>query len=100
MKRSTADPCLYYSWTDISLVIIISWIDDNLIIGSLEVVARAKKELMTYFEYEDCGETKEYAGNKLTRLEDGGLKFTQDVLIQSFKDKFDLLYSTKWSLVS
>ena len=28
-------------------------------------------------------------GNKLTCLEDGGLEFTQDVLIQSLKDKYD-----------
>ena len=60
LKRSTADPCLYYSWTDIGLVIIISWIDDNLIIGSPEVVARTKKELMTYFECEDCGKMNVY----------------------------------------
>ena len=26
----------------------------------------------------------------MTRLEDGGLKFTQDVLVQSFKDKSDI----------
>ena len=36
-------------------------------------------------------------GNKLTRLEDGGLKFTQDVLIQSFKDEIDIS-DKKWSI--
>ena len=51
---------------------------------------------MTYFECEDCGEMKEYVGNKLTRLEDGGLKFTQDVLIQSFKDEYNIS-DKKWS---
>ena len=35
-------------------------------------------------------------GNKSTRLEDGGLKFTQDVLVQSFKDKFKIS-DKKWS---
>ena len=34
MKRSKADPCMYYSWTQWGLVIIISWIDDNMIVGS------------------------------------------------------------------
>ena len=58
LKRSTADPCLYYSWTDIGLVIIVSWIDENLIIGTPEVVTRTKKKLMTYFECEDCGKMK------------------------------------------
>ena len=50
---------------------------------------------MEYFECEDCGEMKEYMGNKLTRLEDGGLKFTQDVLVQSFKDGFKIS-DKKW----
>ena len=39
---------------------------------------------------------KEYVGNGLTCLEDGGLKFTQDVLVQSFKDEFDIS-DKKWS---
>ena len=34
--------------------------------------------------------------NTLTRLKDGGLEFTQDVLIQSFKDEFDIS-DKKWS---
>ena len=51
---------------------------------------------MTYFECEDCGKMKECVGNKLTRFEDRGLKFIQDVFIQSFKDKFDIS-DKKWS---
>ena len=91
LKTSTTYPCLYYSWTDLGgLVISISQIDNNIIIGSSEVVERTKKELMDYFKYEDCGEMKEYVDNKLTCLEDGGLKFTQDVLVQSFKDDFKI----------
>ena len=46
---------------------------------------------MTYFECEDCGGIKEYMGNKLTCLEDRGLKFTQDVLIQSFTHEYGVL---------
>ena len=37
-KRSTADPCLYFEWAENGLVIIVSWIDDNLIIGNSEAV--------------------------------------------------------------
>ena len=33
MTRSTADPCLYFKWTAKGLVMIVSWIDDMLIIG-------------------------------------------------------------------
>ena len=85
LERSMVDPCLYYFWTDIGLVLIISWINDNMSIGTQEVVDRTKTKLMTYFECEDCGKM-----NNLTCLEDGGLKFTQDVLDQSFKDEFDI----------
>ena len=41
-------------------------------------------------------EMKEYVGDKLTRLEDWRLKFTQDVLVQSFKDEFKIS-DKKWS---
>ena len=56
MKKSEADPCLYYKWTSLGLVLIVSWIDDNLICGSKENVANVKRELIERFECEDCGE--------------------------------------------
>ena len=67
-----------------------------MITGTQEVVDKTKKELMTYFECEDCVEMREYVGNKLTPLEDRGLKFTQDMLIQKNKDEFDIS-DKKWS---
>ena len=89
LKRSTADPCLYYSWTNKGLVLLISWIDDNMIVGNNEVVKATKKELMERFECDDCGDLQEYVGCKITR-KPGEVKLTQDVLIQSFADEFDL----------
>ncbi len=89
MKRSTTDPCLYYDWTDLGLVIILSWIDNILIVGSKQAVAMTKHKMMSRFECKDCGELDEYVGCCLTRKK-GEIKFTQDVLIQSFEDKFDL----------
>ncbi len=89
MTCSTADPCLYYDWTDLVLAIILSWIDNNLIIGSKQAVAMTKREMMSRFECEDCGELDKYVGCRLMR-QIGKIKFTQDVLIQSFEDKFDL----------
>ena len=60
MERSMADPCLYFLWTEHGLVIIVSWIDDNLIVGSEKAVKVIKSELMNRFECEDCGELNEY----------------------------------------
>ena len=89
-ERSMSDPCLYYKWTESNgLVIIVSWIDDNLIVGSKEAVLEAKKDMMERFECDDCGEIQEYVGCKIDR--DGReLKFTQPVLLQSFEDEFEL----------
>jgi hypothetical protein len=41
------------------LVLILSWIDDNLIIGSKKAVEKAKKELMERFDCKDCGDFEE-----------------------------------------
>ena len=46
MKRSLADPCLYYQWNPLGLVIIVSWIVNNLIIGSAINVKIIKKAMM------------------------------------------------------
>ena len=34
MEHSNADPCLYFDWTPNGLVMIVSWIDNNLTVGS------------------------------------------------------------------
>ena len=65
MERSTADPCLYFKWTEHGLVLIISWIDDNLILGSEKAVQETKDDLMSRFDCEDCGELNEYVGCKI-----------------------------------
>ena len=90
MKRSKADPCLYYQWNALGLVMIVSWIDDNLIIGNGANMKNIKHELMERFDCEDCGVFDELLGCKITSLESGRVKFTQDVLLQSFKDEFDI----------
>ncbi len=43
MVRSTADPCLYHQWGGDGLVLIASWIDANLIIGSQKALRRPRK---------------------------------------------------------
>ena len=90
MNRSKADPCLYFKWNAIGLVIIASWVDDNMCLGDEKNVDLVTGELMERFDCEDCGEFDELLGCKITRLDNGGLKFTQEVLLQSFKDEFDL----------
>ncbi len=46
IKRSTADACLYHRWTNNGLVLMSSWINDNIIVGLDEAVAKTKTKLM------------------------------------------------------
>ena len=67
-----------------------SWIDDNAIIGQESDVMELKKALMNQFECKDCGPMDEYVGCTIEKLETGGVKFQQKVLLQSYRDEFDI----------
>jgi hypothetical protein len=71
------------------LVLIVSWIDNNLIFGPKKAVEKTKKDLMERFDCKDCGDIKEYVVYKIERTKNS-LKFTQPVLMQSYNDKFEL----------
>jgi hypothetical protein len=43
MTRSTAVPCLYHKWGEEGLVLIVSWIDNNLIIGCRKWLKKPRK---------------------------------------------------------
>ncbi len=53
MKQSTADPYSYHNWTNKGLVLMASWIDDNLIVGSDEAVSETKQKFMGLFDFKD-----------------------------------------------
>ncbi len=90
MEQSNADPCLYYKWTENGLALMVSWIDNNLIVRNEKVAEETKAKLMDRFDCSDEGELKEFVGNKIDHRTDGGLKFIQPVLIRSVDDEFDL----------
>ncbi len=75
LKQSTADPCLYYKWVEEQLTMMISWIDDNAIVGKESDVMDLKKALMDQFECEDCGPMDEYVGCTIEKFDTGGIKF-------------------------
>jgi hypothetical protein len=89
--RSAADPCLYYKQmgSDFSdMVIIISWIDDLLILGKKSHVETTRLDILRRFDCDDVGELNEYVGCKIDRTHER-IKVTQPVLIQSLIDEFD-----------
>jgi hypothetical protein len=97
LKQSTADPCLYYKWVDGRLIMMMSWIDDNAIVRQESDVTDLKKALMDQFKCEDCGPMDEYVGCTIEKLKTGGVKFRQKVLLQSYRDEFDILNMKKFN---
>jgi len=88
-KRSSGDPCLYYKLNKNEHVLIISWIDDLLILGSQTDIDTTKEQLKKRFDCDDIGQLNEYVGCKIERT-DSRIKITQPVLIQSLKDEFNI----------
>ena len=67
-----------------------------MIVGSKEAVKNVKNMFMKEFECDDVGPLKEYVGNAIEYTADGGLKFTQPVLTQSYIDEFDINTDNVW----
>jgi hypothetical protein len=96
--RSVADPCLYVRWDeDGEMCIWLTWIDDCIVIGKPDVVARESAKLMSLFDCDDVGPMVEYIGNKIEYGE-GKMKLTQPVLLKSFVDEFGVDENVKVSL--
>ena len=93
-ERSKADPCLFFSWKDGRLIVMVTWVDDIMVLGEPEDVKQLKKNLERAFECKSEGEVKEYVGSKIdiVRKSDGlaTVKFTQPVLVQKLEDEYDL----------
>ena len=90
-KRSKGDPCLYFKWTNDILTLWMSWVDECFVCGTDELVKAAKEAMKKEFDCEDLGVLTEYVGCKIDyNREEGYLRMTQPVLIQSFKDEFNI----------
>jgi hypothetical protein len=48
------------------------------------------KELMKQFECDNCGPMNEYVGCTIGTRKSEGIKFLQKVLLQSYRDEFDI----------
>jgi hypothetical protein len=68
----------------------ISWIDDNMIVGPSDLVLKLKSNLMEQLECNDCGVLTEYIGNKIECVGGDAIRLVQTVLTQNYEDKFKL----------
>jgi Reverse transcriptase (RNA-dependent DNA polymerase) len=97
-SQSDADPCLYFKWDEQGeLCMWLTWIDDCVVIGKEDTVARESAKLMSLFECEDIGLMEEYVGSKV-EISGGKMKFKQPVLLQSFVDEFGIDVKCKINL--
>ena len=69
---------------------IITRIDNTLIVVDAAAVETTKMDLQARFQCEECGKLDKYFGSDITRMSDFPLKFTQPVILQSYNDGFDL----------
>jgi len=91
--RSAADPCLYFKWVEDKLLMWISWVDDCVAAGVTKTVVGETKKMKQLFECDDIGKMNEFIGCGVHKYEDGSIRLTQPVLIQSFKDEFGAMES-------
>ena len=68
---------------------ILTWVDDCLIMASKETVLQTKNNLKKVFDCKDVGEMEEYVGCVIERG-NGWLKMTQLLQLRKFQDEFDL----------
>ena len=91
LKRSKADPCVYYNWKEGKLSLWASWVDDLLSCGPKKDVLAGREAVKKHFRLDEVGKLEEYVGCKVEyNPEQGWMKLTQPVLIQSFTDEFEL----------
>jgi hypothetical protein len=90
LKQSSEVPCLYYKWVEGKLVIMISWINDTMILVPSNLVVQLKSNLMQQFNYDDCGRLEKYDGNKIKCVSEDAIQFVQTVLMQSYSIEFEL----------
>ena len=67
-QQSAADPCLFISRQDSSLLVLITYMDDVLIATrSLAAVAEVKRQLLSRFDARDLGEATSFLGMTISR---------------------------------
>ena len=76
---------MYFVWRDNTLVVLVAWVDDVMILGPPNMVEQAQRDLERAFTCKHEGELTEYVGSKLSLSRDdlgpGMVKLTQPVLV-------------------
>ncbi|KAI3647783.1 hypothetical protein MP228_008004 [Amoeboaphelidium protococcarum] len=92
-KRSKADPCLYFKYTDDGkLFLIVLYVDDILLIcQDKDAIKQVKKQMMERFDMKDLGKVDYMVGIKVERDDDKKLiKLSQKAYCDKILQRFDM----------
>lgn len=67
------------------MVLIVTWVDDLLIMGRHDAVLDVKKQIGELMLIEDCEEMCEYVGYKITQKHDNAMVIKHPMIVQSFE---------------
>ena len=84
-----ADPCMLYIEDEKGICIIITYIDDMLIIGKKEAIDAAIKVLQGHFQVKDPTNLEDYLGVQIVQSDDGKKAWLgQPTIIQCLEKQF------------
>ncbi len=63
--QTKVHPCLYFALEDGSLIAMVAWFDDIIILGLPVIVEKAQQELEKAFTCKHEGPLNEYVGSKI-----------------------------------
>jgi hypothetical protein len=90
MKRINSDANLYYKGTRQNLVVMLVYIDDQLIMGSNDQqIAHLKQQMQHVFNMTDLGLVKKYLGIDFHRTTEG-IMINQQVYIFKMLQEFEM----------
>lgn len=94
LERSMADPCMYFTRIQGRLVIMLSWIDDLMIVGLGEDVQLIISGLTKALDCKVEGRMMEYVGTAISMTDNEygtrSIKMTQPVHIQKLTEQYDV----------
>ena len=89
-KSSEADPCLVYKEDKIELCIMLIYIDDMLIVGTIEAIDQAIQNLQQSFEVKAPTTLKDFLGVQIVKSKNGEKAWLgQPTIIKSLEKMFD-----------
>jgi hypothetical protein len=66
-EQSRDEPCMYFAWTMLGLILWVTWVDACCVLGDEDGVQAAKAQTKFRFDCDDSGELTEYVGCKIER---------------------------------